>query len=164
MLLFLAPASTKLRRLLLSCNLVGLMMTSSFTRPTLTAPTGPFHGMSDRARAVEAEGISRNIVWGRITHLWPFSRCLNFLPVFIFVSLSSDTFSYCCWSFYLWLPIQNIMQYNKKNILIKHINYHYDSLCAVKRRSTIVQSKQMCFHPGSKLFWHLSIKSNCLTN
>ncbi len=37
----------------LRCSLVGLRTSSPFTRPTFSAPTGPFHGMSEMARAAE---------------------------------------------------------------------------------------------------------------
>lgn len=41
--------------LTLSSFLVGLITTSPSINPTLTAPTGPFHGISDSASAAEAK-------------------------------------------------------------------------------------------------------------
>src|SRR5699024_12858454 len=35
------------------CSLLGLSTSSPFTRPTFSAPTGPFQGMSEMARAAE---------------------------------------------------------------------------------------------------------------
>ena len=41
------------RSLTLRCSLVGLMTSSPSTRPIFTAPTGPFQGISEMARAAE---------------------------------------------------------------------------------------------------------------
>lgn len=41
--------------LALSSFLVGFITTSPSINPTLTAPIGPFHGMSDNASAAEAK-------------------------------------------------------------------------------------------------------------
>ena len=50
---FLPVATVTSRSETLRCSLVGLRTSSPLTRPTFSAPTGPFQGMSEMARAAE---------------------------------------------------------------------------------------------------------------
>ena len=47
------PATVKVRSLLLRCSRFGLITISSSTKPTLTPPIGPFHGISEIESATE---------------------------------------------------------------------------------------------------------------